>query len=184
MPVSHDNARPQTPNTAPSVLRRLVPLAIVFPLIGLPLSGIMTWANIGFTPDFLLRWMLSLASAVPVMLVAVFLLGGLAKIVGFLLSKRSSLVQKLVLAVLMALTMECLMTTVITMHNLGLSTGFSHAWVTAFINALPVGIVLGLLMSFVIKPRIDRFVAASPAARSQTSFPRTMPDSHPDRKTP
>jgi hypothetical protein len=134
------------PSTRPLRLRAIVPPLLILPTIGLLLSGVITWINVGFGADFTTRWMRGFVSALPVMLVAFAFMAVLDRKVQQVFAGHSALVRKLASAV--------------TLSNRGLAPGFASAWGAAFLKSLPVGLCVSLFMGFVIKPRLDRLAAS------------------------
>lgn len=155
---------PATPAPSPAPgfrWRRLVPLVTVMPAISLILSCVITWVNLGWVDDFFSRWMLAFATALPVMPLGMLILVALDRVLGPRLSAWPRGLATLVLALCTALVMELLMATAVTLSNQGLSAAFPAQWVTAYLRSLPVGVVIGLVMAFLIKPRLNRWMAAA-----------------------
>jgi hypothetical protein len=67
---------------------------------------------------------------------------------------------KVVLALCTAIMMELVMASAVTFSNNGLGTGFVAQWAMAFLKSLPVGVLIGLCMAFLIKPRLERWMVA------------------------
>ena len=148
------------PRAAASPWRRLLPLLTIAPLIGLLLSGIITWINIGASDRFVQHWLHGFAVALPVMPLGLLVMGAAQKALGPWLARRlPAVAAQVLLAAVTAVVMELMMATVVTLSNRGAGPGFAQAWVQAFVKSLPMGFVVGLLMSFVIKPRLDRWLA-------------------------
>lgn len=150
---------PTATPSRPIRLRAIVPPLLILPTIGLLLSGVITWINIGFAADFTARWLQGFVSALPVMLVAFAFMAVLDRKVQQVFAGRSALVRKLILAACTACMMELLLASAVTLSNRGLAPGFASAWGAAFIKSLPVGLCVSLFMGFVIKPRLDRLAA-------------------------
>jgi hypothetical protein len=138
-----------------------VPLFTVMPAIGLILSGLITWLNIGFTDDFTVRWMRAFATALPVMPLGILVMLGLDRALSPRLAALHWIAAKMVLALCTACVMELLMASVVTLSNRGLGADFAALWATAFIKSLPAGLLIGLVMSFAVKPRLDRWMVAA-----------------------
>lgn len=142
--------------------RRLVPLITVLPAVGLLLSGLITWVNLGWTDDFVARWLHSFAMALPVMPLGLLLMVALDRALSpRQLERLSPLAAKLLLALLTTVVMELLMSTVVTLANRGAGDGLGGAWTAAFVKSLPFGLLVGLAMAFLVKPRLDRWVRAA-----------------------
>ncbi len=142
-----------------SKLRRLWPVLLIMPTIGLLLSGFITWTNVGFSPDFLHRWMRGFLSALPVMVLSFVLIGALDRVVQRIFAGLPQVLRKTILAFVTACMMEFLLASAVTFSNVGWSSSFPAAWLAAFLKSLPLGLCIGLLMGFVVKPRIDRMLA-------------------------
>lgn len=149
-----------SPTSRPFRLRSIIPPLFILPTIGLLLSGVITWINIGFADDFTVRWMRGFLSALPVMLVAFAFMAVLDRKVQRVFSGQSALVRKLILAACTACVMELLLASAVTLSNRGLAAGFFSAWGAAFLKSLPVGLCISLFMGFVIKPRLDRLMSS------------------------
>ncbi|MGI9216988.1 MAG: DUF2798 domain-containing protein [Hydrogenophaga sp.] len=141
--------------------RRLLPLVTVMPAIALVLSGLITRLNLGGGPGFLARWMQAFATALPVMPLGMLTLVGLDRVLGPRLATWPRVPATVLLAVCTAGVMELLLSCVVTLSNHGLGAGFPAQWAAAFVRSLPAGFAIGLLMGFVIKPRLARSMAAA-----------------------
>jgi branched-subunit amino acid transport protein len=141
--------------------RRLLPLFTLVPAIGLILSGLITWFNIGWTDDFGARWMRAFFTALPVMPLGIFTMLALDRVLSPRLAAWPRVGAKVVLALCTTFVMELMMASVVTYSNSGLGAGFAAQWVVAFVKSLPVGVLIGLAMSFLIKPRLDRWMEAT-----------------------
>lgn len=139
--------------------RRYWPVFVVMPIIGLVLSATLTWLNVGFSSDFLVRWARAFASSVPAMLIAFALMGTFQRSIDVGFRSQPVVIRKTILALLTACVMELMVSSAVTMSNLGVGAGFLSAWASAFVQSLPLGVGISLLMGFVIKPRIDRLTA-------------------------
>lgn len=148
------------PSPRPLRLRAIVPPLLILPTIGLLLSGVITWINIGFADDFMVRWMRGFLSALPVMLVAFAFMAVLDRKVQQVFANQNAVVRKLILAACTACMMELLLASAVTLSNRGLAPGFASAWGAAFLKSLPVGLCVSLFMGFVIKPRLDQLAAS------------------------
>lgn len=138
--------------------RRLVPLFTLMPIIGLILSGVITWVNIGWAADFTTRWMRAFFTALPVMPIGIATMMTLDRMLKPRLHAWPEVGAKVALALCTAVAMELLMASAVTFSNHGLGTGFAAQWAMAFVKSLPVGLLIGLSMAFLIKPRLDRWV--------------------------
>lgn len=154
---------PGTPVSSPMTRfrwRRLLPLVTFMPAIALVLSGLITWLNLGGGAGFYARWMQAFATALPVMPLGMLTLMGLDRWLGPRLATWPRVPATVLLAVCTAVVMELLLSCVVTLSNHGLGGAFFTQWATAFVRSLPAGFAIGLLMGFVIKPRLARWMAA------------------------
>lgn len=140
--------------------RRLLPLFTLVPAIGLVLSGLITWLNIGWVDDFGVRWMRAFFTALPVMPLGMFIMMALDRVLKPRLGALPNVAVKVVLALCTAIVMELMMASAVTFSNNGLGEGFVAQWAMAFLKSLPVGVLIGLSMAFLIKPRLERWTVA------------------------
>jgi hypothetical protein len=152
--------RPPVPATLPR-WRRLLPLFTVMPAIALVLSGVITWINLGWVDGFVGRWLKAFATALPVLPLGLITLMALERVLGPRLQSLPRVVAGVVLALCTASVMETLMAGVVTLSNQGVQPDFLAQWAAAFWRSLPVGVLVGLLMTFVIKPRMARWTGAA-----------------------
>ena len=104
--------------------------------------------------------MQAFATALPVMPLGMLTLMGLDRWLGPRLATWPRVPATVLLAVCTAVVMELLLSCVVTLSNHGLGGAFFTQWATAFVRSLPAGFAIGLLMGFVIKPRLARWMAA------------------------
>ncbi len=159
---SAQDLRPAAPSNGADIAQRarrlaaLAARAAVWLLIGASLSGLMTWLNLGWVDGFFWRWLTGFVSALTLLALGFVLIGRYDKLVQRHLQHAPRLLRTLVLAALMALTMECFMSLVVTWRNLGWGGGFAAAWLSTFWRSLPAGLAIGLLMGFVVRPWLQR----------------------------
>jgi hypothetical protein len=130
------------------------------PAIGLVLSGVITWLNIGWVDDFGARWMRAFFTALPVMPLGMYIMMALDRVLKPQLGSLPNVAVKVVLALCTAVVMELMIASAVTISNNGLGEGFVAQWAMAFLKSLPVGVLIGLCMAFLIKPRLDRWMVA------------------------
>ena len=141
-------------------------IAVILPLIlviGGTLTAVMTLKNVGFSEAFWQQWISAFVHSVLVMLPAGAVLSIVVnKLVKATLPNHSAHRQNIVFGLSMALIMEGVMAASTTMSNLGFGgiEPFFMAWVKTYATALPLGMMIACLMSLVVKPRIERFLAA------------------------
>ncbi|MDF2179705.1 DUF2798 domain-containing protein [Aliiglaciecola sp. CAU 1673] len=136
----------------------LIPLVLV--LIGI-LTFAMTYKNIGFSDRFFEQWLTSTVWSAATMAPLGFLMIAIvSKLVSISLPSASEFMQNTTIGVLMAVIMEAAMALVTTVNNVGMAslTELMGHWWPAFIVALPVGLLISVFMSLVIKPRLERFL--------------------------
>lgn len=134
--------------------------AMILTLTGL-MTAVMAYAGLPDGQRFVDAWL-------PVWMRAALIIAPLGFTLMYLMSKAISAVfpdmaagtQKILLGAIMALVMESMMATVTTLQLHGWSAGFSGYWVSILIAALPVAVAMSLAMTFFIKPRLDRVLAA------------------------
>lgn len=141
--------------------RRLLPLFTVMPVIAFILSGVITWINLGWVDGFFSRWLLAFLSALPVLPLGLITLMTLERVLRPRLLSLPNVLAGVVLALCTATFMEALMASAVTLSNHGLGPDFASQWTAAFWRSLPVGLGIGLLMTFVIKPRLARWTGVA-----------------------
>lgn len=156
-------ASPELPLTLPRrlKLRRLIPVLIIMPTICGVLSGLITWINVGLTPDFGWRWLKAFATALPVLPLGLVSMGLLQRAIEPVASALPAWGVKTLLALSTAMVMETLMASAVTFSTHGWVSGFVDQWQLAFVRSLPVGVLIGLTMAFVIRPRLARWMASA-----------------------
>jgi hypothetical protein len=131
------------------------------PVIALILSGVITWINLGWVDGFVGRWLLAFLTALPVLPLGLITLMTLDRVLRPRLQILPNVMVGVVLALCTATIMETLMASAVTLSNNGLGPDFMTQWATAFWRSLPVGVVIGLLMNFVVKPRLARWTGVA-----------------------
>ncbi len=132
------------------------PLALlaIMPGIALLLSGIITAINVGVSSNvFFERWLWSFAAALPVLPIALVLATLVEKAFSATLATLSVTAKRIVVSLITACMIEIAIATAVTWSNLGLAFVFSSQWLAAFLQSLPIGLVIALTMNFIIKPR-------------------------------
>lgn len=85
----------------------------------------------------------------------------LHRTINAVLPNFSKLQQNITFGLGMACIMESIMGVVTTVNLHGYESSlFASQWSAAFLAALPVGIVFSIVMSLVIKPRLETFLAS------------------------
>lgn len=151
----------------PKLLKKIaIILSLITTIIG-SLTFVMTYMNIGFGNDFLSQWLTSFLLAATTMAPLGFVMVAIiSKLVTMVMPKASEAKRNLAVGIAMAFVMEGSMALVTTMNNLGFPATaeriypWLQEWGQAFLVALPLGLVIGLIMSIFIKPRLERVMAS------------------------
>ena len=148
-------------------LRIFYPMILIAVLISLSITALVTYLNTGSDGDFVSRWMraagLAIAFALPL---GGVIMAGVSRLVARVMPDHHVLMQRLVFALLMGMSMEALITALATVTNIGFQAGLVSAWFHAYVRALPLGLCIGLVMGFVVRPWIQGRVARMGAAAS------------------
>ncbi|WP_422382230.1 DUF2798 domain-containing protein [Marinicellulosiphila megalodicopiae] len=146
----------------PLLYKIMVIISIVTVMAG-SLTGIMTLVNLGYTDLFFINWLTSFALAVCFLVPSGFILmTANSYIVGKLLPNLSTFKKNLVVGVMMAIMMESIMAATTAASNIGFSdiNLYADAWLNGFLTALPIGILLSVVMTITIKPKLEKFMAS------------------------
>ncbi|WBL23074.1 DUF2798 domain-containing protein [Zunongwangia sp. HRR-M8] len=138
-------------------------LLILLTIVG-AITFFFTWVNLGFAPQFLEEWFTSL-------IIGLFIFSPLGMLSTLVITKlvslffrRDSLSKKILIGALIGCTMEFFISFIVVTINFGFTSSFINQWFNAFLKSVPIGICLGLLISFLIKPwilnRIQKFKTA------------------------
>lgn len=147
-------------NKKPLYQKILVMMGMMTVMAG-TLTGVMTYMNMGFSDSFYMQWLQAFLTAAfvmaPVGFTTMTLLTAWLK---RLLPNASEAKRNLVIGLLMAVIMESLMAFTTTATTIGFadSSVFFNGWLSGFLAALPVGLVLMVVVSATIKPKIERFL--------------------------
>ncbi|MGJ8646672.1 MAG: DUF2798 domain-containing protein [Marinomonas colpomeniae] len=157
------NTTIKTDSMKKPLYQKILILACLMSFVGGTLTGIMTYMNVGFRESFWIDWLSSFAIAVLVMAPAGLLFMTLiSKLLQMLFPNARKIFHQIMTGVFMAFVMESILA-VSTTANL---TGFTNtevfitAWQQAFIAALPFGLFMGLMMSLVLKSKLEKFMAS------------------------
>jgi hypothetical protein len=146
--------------------RQILPHLILLPSVALVLSGVMSWAMVGFGADFLPRWGRGFATSLLVLPLVLACLGALESLVDRAMPKTNWIARKLVVSLLTACAIETVLALAVTAINHPLDATFVHAWWISFSRALPAGVMIGLFMCFYMKPKMDQLSQTAPAKRT------------------
>ncbi|TEW56831.1 DUF2798 domain-containing protein [Psychromonas sp. RZ22] len=133
-------------------------LSIMFILIA-SITAIMTFANLSASQHFIGAWIHSFIFAFLILLplgAGIFIT--LNKLINRALPSWSTLHKNLLQGALMALIMESFMAviTVLSGHSYESINQFSTLFFNSLLYALPVGLSLSLLMTLLIKPKLEK----------------------------
>ena len=142
-------------------LRSLAPDLVLLPTVALILSFIMTWATVGFTPEFLSRWGRGFLTTVLVLPFVLVGLGVLEKQLDKVAGRLHWVARKLILSVMAACVIETIIALAVTAVGHPFDAAFASTWWLAFSRSLPAGFVIGLFMCFYMKPRMDKMRKAA-----------------------
>ncbi|MBW2963008.1 DUF2798 domain-containing protein [Mesonia aestuariivivens] len=128
-------------------------LLLLLTIVG-SITFFFTWVNLGFSSQFLSEWFTSLVIGLfvfsPLGMLSTLLI---TKLVSLFL-KKDSLPKKILIGALIGCTMEFFISFIVVTINFGFTPSFINQWLSAFLKSVPIGICLGLLISFLIKPWI------------------------------
>jgi hypothetical protein len=144
----------------PIIQKVLVMLGMVS-LMGGTITGAMTYLNLGFIDTFFIDWARNFLTALVTVIpfgftMMVLLTKGAEKLLPNMAVKpRDALV-----GMVMALIMESGMALTSAYNHVGLENHaeFVNAWVSGVLGALPVALVLMVIVSMTIKPKVERFL--------------------------
>lgn len=152
-------AKAASPSRKPySLLKKVALVLSIMAVVAGILTAIMTWANLGFSDAFLATWLKSFATAMVVMMpVAGLLMVAFGAVVERHFPGLSPLQQNVLVGLSMSVAMQSIMAVITGYNAVGLAdmAAFRAAWVQAFAAAIPVGLALALLVTTVIKPRLQ-----------------------------
>ena len=124
-------------------------------------TGIMTWANLGFSETFLASWGRSFLTAMLVMMpIAGLLMVAFTSTVNRLFPGLRVLLQNLLIGLAMSLVMQSIMAVITAANTVGFDNFglYGASWSNAFLTALPVGIIFAVTLTTVIKPRLEVYL--------------------------
>ncbi len=145
----------------PSLAAKILAVLAVMGSVAGILTAIMTWANVGFGPTFLRDWGLSFAKALFVLMpLAMLLMAALGKLAERRFPDIAPLKRNIALGLVMSVIMQSLVAAISAGTAVGFADGdlFRQAWATAFTAAFPVGLALAMLLTTLIKPRLESYL--------------------------
>jgi len=149
----------QSGRKTPLVYKVLIILSIMSVIAG-SLTGVMTYMNVGYSNTFLTDWLSSFLSAFILMPIGLLLMGLITKFVEQQMPNTNEHKRNLIVGAIMACVMESIMAFSTTTTNIGYSTSteFLSAWLTSTLAALPLGLTFMVIMSMIIKPKLELFL--------------------------
>lgn len=144
------------------LLKKILVMIAMMIIIGGVFTAIMTYVNMGFTDDFFTMWSKSLFFAVAFMMplggIIMFLSG---KFIKFIFPNLKQILQNILVGVCIALCMESIMAISTTINIIGYPSFelFSSFWLKSYLAALPFALIFSPIMTIIIKPRIEKFLA-------------------------
>lgn len=144
-----------------SLIKKLGIVFSIMSVIAGILTGIMTWANLGFSDTFLSIWGVSFITTIVFLLPILGILMALfSKLVKRAFPKFSALRQNMIIGLLLSIVMQSIMAVITAANAVGFDNFalYGAAWLDAFITAIPVGLVLALILTTVIKPRLEAYL--------------------------
>lgn len=149
-----------TAKSNPLFLKILLIASLMVVIAG-SLTGVITYMNIGFTSEYLSSWMSSFVLVVILMMpIGMGMTVLITKLINRLIPKKSEGVRNLIIGIIMAIVMESFMALVGTLNNIEFhnASEFYIRWLNGFLGALPLGLIIMLVMSMGMKPRIEQFI--------------------------
>lgn len=154
--------KPNFNGETPVIYKVAAILSIISVMAG-TLTCIMTLVNLGYGPLFIKNWLSSFALAVCILVPAGYLVMSIVNLlVERLFSALPPLKKNILAGVFMAIVMESIMAVSTAANTIGFTdlNVFFQAVFDGFITALPVGLVLSLVMTLTIKPKLEQFMAS------------------------
>lgn len=132
-------------------------LKVVIPAtIALLLSVLMTAMNYGLGAAFMPNWVKSFVVALVVIPLALRVIPTVSSAVIRIAGIKHPVLLRIVVAMCVACLIECVIALAVTMVQHGPSSGWLAWWVGLFIKALPLGMLIGFTMTFIVHPRLQR----------------------------
>lgn len=124
--------------------------------IALLLSIVMTMVNYGLGSDFLHNWVKSFAVALVVIPLALRAIPTVSSVVIRIAGITHPVLLRVVVAMCVATLIECVIAFAITMVQHGLAAGWPAWWAGLFVKALPLELLIGFTMTFIVHPRLQK----------------------------
>ena len=146
----------------PKLLKKICIILSIVISIGGTLTFVMTWKSIGFSESFLASWISSFALCV----VFIAPIGGIIamlihKALAAILPNIPKVRMNVIFGLCMAVTMESIMAVITTINTNGVSDWnyLAAVWASTLLAALPIGIVFSVIVSLIIKPKLEVMLA-------------------------
>ena len=153
-----EQANPKRP-----IYQKILVILTMMSVIGGSLTGLMTFVNNGFTEFYFSQWGTSFLMALVVMMPsALLMMTLLTKLVHRFFPNLSKFKENMLIGLIMAMFMESIMAGVSSFNSVGVSdlTVFFATWLQGFIYSLPLGVVIAVVMTITIKPKLQKFMAS------------------------
>lgn len=142
-------------------MKKILPaleVLLVMTVMWASITFVLTYINSGFWEDFVnlwLRWFVFAFFLIsPIALSATFVYGLIIE--SLFWKKLSDIAKKITLSICVWFTIELVMSFITVFNNLWLNEWFFISWMSLYIKSLPLGIVIWLIMSFIVKPWLGR----------------------------
>lgn len=146
-----------------NTVKKVLLVITMVTLLGGLFTGILTYSNIGLSDTFVRQWAWSFVQAVCVLFpLGVGVMWVMNKLVAAFFTGFSTLNKNLIFGLGMAIIMEAIMALSTTYSNIGIGDMqcFGKAFLASYLMVLPVALVLSPLMTLLVKPKLDAFLAS------------------------
>lgn len=135
-------------------LKTFLPIVLAIVSVAGILTFILTWLGTGVDSAFFGTWIRSFVPTAcllaPTAILATVLL---SKMVEAAFPQQRPISKKIILAIMMGCVIEFFVSLLTTVTSIGLfGNDFLVHWASVYLRAIPLGICVGLFMSFVFKP--------------------------------
>ncbi len=134
---------------------KLMHLGIQFS-IALLLSLIMTYINYDLDKAFFYNWAKSFLVAFIIIPLAIRLIPLVAMAVKKVVGDCPLFLLRCLVAICVATMMEAIVASAVIFAQYGLDPQWLQLWSNTFIKALPVGLIIGFTMTFIVHPRLQK----------------------------
>lgn len=147
--------------TKTPVIYKVLTVFAMMSLVSGSLTAAMTYMSIGFSENFLAEWLTTFLMAIAFLMPVGFtLMTVLTKGLQYFFPKLGDKKRGMIVGISMALIMESIMAFISTSNTIGFDNIalFKTEWLSTFVAALPIGILLMLFIATIVRPRIDQFI--------------------------